>query len=170
MTERASRPDFCTGFRARRCQSGYTMVELIMVIVLIAILSSIAGPRFFSNSAFDERRYLDELASAIRYAQKVAVATGCPVRVTVTANSYLLGQQPESSGHCNTSSSDYSTPVLLPTGQTAAGNAPADTVLSNSATFLFDATGRTSLPGDVAMVIGSHTLTVRSASGLVTTQ
>ncbi len=170
MTERPSRPEHCAGLRARRRQSGYTMVELIMVIVLVGILSSIAGPRFFSSDTFDERRYLDELASAIRYAQKVAVATGCPVQVSVSANAYQLGQQPESGGHRDSASSDYTTPVLLPTGQTATGSAPADTALGNPATFTFDATGRTSLAGDAVMTIGARTLTVMAASGLVTTQ
>ena len=63
--------------RGREC--GYTIVELVLVIVIIGILSSIAGPRFFDNSAFNERAYSDESAASLRYAQKVALASGCHV-------------------------------------------------------------------------------------------
>lgn len=54
--------------------SGFTLVELIVVIVLLGIVASIAGPRFANKAIFDERGFADEVRAAIRYAQKVAVA------------------------------------------------------------------------------------------------
>ena len=80
---------------------GYTIVEVVLVIVILAIIGSVAGPRFFDDAAFDERAYYDELVSALRYAQKIAVASGCPVRATVTATSYALSQQASQAGHCD---------------------------------------------------------------------
>ncbi len=59
-------------------EAGYSLVELVLVIVILATIGVLAGPRFFNNDAFAERGYYDELASALRYAQKVAVASGCP--------------------------------------------------------------------------------------------
>lgn len=158
------------GGRKRSGQAAYTMVELIMVIVLIGILSSVAGPRFFSTSEFDNRRFADELASSIRYAQKVAVATGCAVEIRITATAYRLGQQPAAGGHCNSSSTQFPTPVLLPTGQRTEGSAPSGTSIGAPTSIVFSGSGNTNLPADVSMMIGSTTLVVRGQSGLVTVQ
>ena len=65
-----------------RREAGYSLVELVLVIVILATIGMLAGPRFFNNDAFDERGYYDELASALRYAQKVAVASGCRPRAS----------------------------------------------------------------------------------------
>lgn len=54
--------------------SGFTLVELIVVIVLLGIVASIAGPRFANKAIFDERGFADEVRAAVRHAQKVAVA------------------------------------------------------------------------------------------------
>ncbi|EWC42765.1 pilus assembly FimT family protein [Stutzerimonas stutzeri] len=66
-------------------QRGFTIVELIMVIVIIGILAAVVGPRFFSKSNFDERFYFEEVLSSVRYAQKLAVASGCYIQVQVSA-------------------------------------------------------------------------------------
>ncbi len=66
-------------------QRGFTIVELIMVIVIIGILAAVVGPRFFTKSNFDERFYFEEVLSTVRYAQKLAVASGCYIQVQVDA-------------------------------------------------------------------------------------
>jgi MSHA pilin protein MshC len=71
-------------------QVGFTLVELVLVIVLLAILSAIALPRFFGRSAFDERVFFDDTLNALRYTQKIAVATGCNTRFSISNNSYAL--------------------------------------------------------------------------------
>jgi len=95
----AHSPGLRTGSRGLGSHGGYTIVELVLVMVIIAILGAVAGPRFFNNTAFDERAYLDELASALRYAQKIAVASGCRVHADITAGSYSLTQQAPQAGH-----------------------------------------------------------------------
>ena len=40
--------------------AGFTMVELIMVIVIIGILGAIGASRFFDSSAFASKAYADQ--------------------------------------------------------------------------------------------------------------
>lgn len=76
--------------KATQHQRGFTLVELILVIVLLSILSAVALPRFFDRNDFDERVFFDDTLNAVRYAQKVAVATGCNIRFSISANSYSI--------------------------------------------------------------------------------
>ena len=150
-------------------EQGYTIVELVLVIVILGIIGTVAGPRFFSSSDFDERAYYDELASALRYGQKVAVASGCPVRATIATSSYALTQQSALSGHCNPSDSSYPVAVLLPSGEAVTGNAPSGVSVTPATTFVFDAEGRTSLGTDASLSVSGTTLTIEAGSGLVIT-
>ena len=73
---------------ARSC--GFTLVELILVLVVIGVLAAVVGPRFFDRDVFDRRQQYEQALSALRYAQKRALATGCPVRVQVTEDAASL--------------------------------------------------------------------------------
>lgn len=138
-----------------------------MVIVILAILGSLAGPRFFDTDAFSERGYADEFTAALRYAQKVAVASGCPVRVTVSATSYTLRQQAAAAGHCDTADNSFAVPVTMSSGDTADGIAPANVTTTPPRTLTFDALGRTDLAADETFTIGGHDVSLEAASGLV---
>lgn len=146
---------------------GFTIVELVMVIVILAILGALAGPRFFDNHAFSERGYADEFAAALRYAQKIAVASGCEVRVAVAASSYALSQQVAQAGHCASSDTSFAVPVLMSTGDSADGVAPTGVTASPAQIFVFNALGQTDLASDLAFTIGNHTITIEADSGLV---
>ena len=63
-----------------RSNSGFSMVELIVVILVLGILAAIAMPRFVDLDSFRARAAYDEVAGAVRYAQKLAVASGCEVQ------------------------------------------------------------------------------------------
>ena len=67
-------------------QLGFTIVELIMVIVILGIISAVALPRFFDRKNFDERFYFEEALSTVRYGQKLAVASGCPIAFQIDAS------------------------------------------------------------------------------------
>ena len=152
-----------------RREAGYSLVELVLVIVILATIGMLAGPRFFDNDAFDERAYYDELASALRYAQKIAVASGCRVAVDITVNSYALSQQAPLAGHCDPADAAFPVAVRLSTGDVAGGSAPSSVTTAPSITIIYDALGRTNLAADQVISVGARTLTVEASSGLVVT-
>ncbi|MEM9688563.1 MAG: GspH/FimT family pseudopilin [Pseudomonadota bacterium] len=154
---------------AGRGELGYTIIELLVVIVILGVIGVVAGPRFFSSSDFDGRAYYDELSSALRYGQKIAIASGCPVRATISTTSYSLSQQSALSGHCNPSDSSFPLAVLLPSGEAVTGNAPTGVTTAPATAFVFDAEGRTSLGSDTAFTVGGFSLAVEAGTGLVIT-
>ena len=66
------------------------MVELIVVMVLIGIVSTIAVSRFFERSSFDAAAWTDQVRSMLRHAQKIAVAQNRPVFVLLTPQRVAL--------------------------------------------------------------------------------
>jgi MSHA pilin protein MshC len=74
---------------------GFTLIELVMVLVLVGILSIAIIPRFASKNAFDARGYFDQSISMVRYAQKLAIAQRRDVFVNVTGNSMCLSYATE---------------------------------------------------------------------------
>ena len=69
----------------RHHQRGFTLIELVMVMVLLGVLSVYATPKVFSTKDFHARGFHDETLSLIRYAQKTAVAQRRTVCVNLTA-------------------------------------------------------------------------------------
>lgn len=155
--------------RAGQLARGFTLVELVLVITLVGILAVVAAPRFFGNATFDARGYRDELGAALRYAQKVAMATGCPVRVTVDASGYALGQQSALAGHCDPGDGSFATPVRLSDGEVMTGTPPAGLAVTPNLDFIYRATGGTSLGVDQTVNVGDRMLSVNASSGLVST-
>lgn len=115
------------------------MVEMIMVIVIVGILAAVSGPLFFNVQVFQERGFFDETVSAVRYAQKYAVASGCTVRVVIVANGFTLYR----GAACSTG--PFTTPLADPSGsaETFSRTAP-DGVALTAADFNFFANGSAS--------------------------
>lgn len=79
MPSRSSGPVLHRASAPRR--SGFTMVELIVVLILFGILSAIGAARFFNRSGYDASGFAEQLRTMVRYAQKLAVAQNRPVYV-----------------------------------------------------------------------------------------
>ena len=78
--------------RGKFTHSGFTLIELIVIILVIAVVSAFAASRFVNRTAFDEIGFFEESLSGVRYAQKVAMASGCDIRVTFNASGLQLRQ------------------------------------------------------------------------------
>ena len=74
----------------RRQRRGFTMVELIVVMVLMGLLGAIGIARFFDRSSFDADAFTEQTRAMLRYAQKVAVARNGEVSVRLNGSSVAL--------------------------------------------------------------------------------
>ena len=62
----------------RREEKGYTLVELLIVIGILALVAAIAMPDYSSTSDEQLRLVTEEFASAIRFARSESIRTGEP--------------------------------------------------------------------------------------------
>ncbi len=76
-------------FRAR-FNNGFTLVELIAILLMVGILAAVAMPRFFDRNTFDTRAFGDEAQATVRYAQKVAIAQNRAVFVNFNGGRLAL--------------------------------------------------------------------------------
>lgn len=156
------------GRRILTSGEGFTIVELVLAMVILASLAAVSAPRFFRAGAFSERFFNDEAHTALRYAHKLAVATGCDVQVLIAANSYTLAQR----GGCTGPIFDQ--PVAHPGTGAASyqGQAPSGIGLSSDISpFVFDALGRATTPAgvvtDVSVSVGGRALSIVGETGFV---
>lgn len=147
---------------AKARQRGFTLTELVLIIIILGVLSITALPMWFNRTDFEQRGYFDELIQATRYAQKLALASNCDVRININGNSFSL-QQPTS--YCNTANWQE---VSLP-GKQPPYNAPGNvTVSAGTGTLTFLASGLATADRTIT-VTGTSALsfTVHAATGYV---
>ena len=150
-------------------QRGFTMVELIMVIVILGILAAVVGPRFFDRQQFDQRMFYEESLSAVRYAQKLALASGCLTQVSLSPAGYALSYAAACGGLVDGS------PVANPVGGgDYAQAAPAGVAIDPRLDIVFNSLGCLSASaacpdGAAAQTagIGGFTFRVHAATGFI---
>lgn len=147
----------------RGSSGGFTLVELVATLVIIALIAVVSGPLFSNVNVFKQSGFYEETLSSLRYAQKHAVATGCPVRVQTTTTGFTL-YRPASAAACTTG--PYSTPLTDPSGNAAtfARTAPSGVSLA-AADFTFSASGAAS--ADQNFNVGGVPIRVFAITGYV---
>lgn len=138
--------------------AGFTLIELIAVMIIIGILAITVLPRFADQSVFASRGYHDETLSLLRYAQKTAIAQRRTVCISLNATGVTMTIDTDSpaDGICNTS------PTLPNTPRGGSGLA------GSVAAFQFTPLGSTDQTSNVAItIVGSTGITVEAATGYV---
>jgi MSHA pilin protein MshC len=149
---------------------GFTLVELIATLIIIALIAAVGGPRFFSINTFRESGFYDETISSVRYAQKYAVASGCNVEVRIAANGFTL-YRPNTAGNC-TAAPPYTIALADPSGNATSftRTAPSGVTLT-PATFTFSALGVASVsPDPLSISVGGRQFLVHGETGFVQRQ
>ena len=75
------------GRPAHGLQAGFTLVELVVVLVAAGILAAVLLPRLTPRAAYAERVFTAELVSIARHAQQQAMMRGAGVTVTLVLDS-----------------------------------------------------------------------------------
>lgn len=68
---------------------GFTLIELIMVMVVVAVLAAVASMRM-PGDGINVSAQAEQLASDIRYTQSLAMSRGQRFRINFTAGSYQI--------------------------------------------------------------------------------
>lgn len=138
-----------------------------MVIVVLGILSATALPRFFDVSTYQQRGFFDDTLNAIRYAQKLAVATSCNVQVTIAGNQFTLNRPSASDRSlCNsTNAKDFTLAVTRPGSGEAGYQGSQAGVSVTDATLYFTAGG--AVTSGATITVGSRQISVVQNTGFV---
>lgn len=141
---------------------GFTLVELIVVIVVIGIVATYATMRNGSAATFTLPSQADSLARDLRHVQALATTWNRSLRVSTTAGangSWSVSCVNAGASPCNAS------PVVDPaTGAAFSASVQKGLVLAGPTTFDVDSQGRPAASGTWTVSIEGSTKTVAVAS------
>ena len=144
---------------------GFTLVELVVVLLLVGVLSAISLPRLIDRGTLSAPVVADQVAQALRYARDHAVASGCPVQATVASTQVSLRRPDALAATCaanfneTVTSGDGSGPYVLTLGD---GH-----TITDPGTLVFQPDGSLSGLDYTTTVATDFTVTVHAATGYV---
>lgn len=150
-----------------RSHCGFTLLELILVMLLVGALGAIAMPAFVDQSAFGGQTFRQDVLAALRHAQRTAIASGCEVRYRNQGNAYALHYR---SGGSDTAcgSGGFDEAVLGADGRPYVATAPQGVALPDFERY-FDAQGRphtnTGAAAGGSFTLAGRAVTVEADSG-----
>lgn len=152
----------------RPSQAGFTLVELVIVIVILGALAVVVLPRL-GESSFRSAAFAEQVATAFRYGQRLAVATGCEIQVEVSSatSSYAVRRRSDGTDTSCGTAGGFSLDVPNPGGSGAfSGTATAGVTVTQGLVITFNAQGLPSPNGGTA-IVGGRSIVVEADTGHV---
>ena len=134
---------------------GFTLTELVLILVLIGIMAAFAAPRL-NIQGFERQSFARELTLALRHAQRVAIASGCAVEVTIQPGGFSVIWA--GGNGCPTGD--------LPHPSRGGAFTGSGSISGGTGTISFDGLGRT-ISGAAIAVTDGPTIIVEAGSGYV---
>ena len=138
-------------------QKGFTLIEVVAVLVIVAILTAVAISRGIATDEVNAQTEVDTLKSHLRYAQYLAMNDIDPIQwgISLGGSSYTLVRD-----NAGTVTSPYNLP-----GESSATH-DFSPVSATAVTVLFDEWGS---PGaaDINIAIGGQTIIVTAETGYI---
>ena len=164
--------DFRPHLQNARSQRGFTLIELVMVLVLAGILAVVALPRLgTTTTSYQAAAFAEQVRAALQYGQKMAVSHRRLVCAAVTSTSVTLTVA------ANFGDSSCSAATL--TGAAGANGAIASSpaagiLISPAVTMYFQPSGAVttdaagSVTANLSLTVGGNTvIAVQGATGYV---
>lgn len=127
---------------------GFTLFELVIVLLIVAAVATYIGIRLPSTTLFRQSSISEQLRRDIRYTQTLAMSLDSTYSIVFTSNSYTITPAPPRGAYT----------VTMPTGVTL-----------SAGSITFSATGAPAAAGSVTITGGGSTttLTVAAETGFV---
>lgn len=145
---------------------GFTLLELVIVIILIGVIAAIALPRISDNS-IKNYTFVQQTTNALNYSQRLAVSTRCEIRVVVdsTTDTYQVYRRSGGS-HQSCGNGEFTEKIRNPLGGFLEGKADKGVDVQQGAIVTYDMEGKP-IEINTTIIIGGINLVVQKGTGYV---
>lgn len=144
---------------SRSASRGFTLIEMVIVMLVITIMSAYAFAKNGSPSVYSIKSQADTLAADIRHIQSLSMNWGRSLRITRSSTGYTVSCVTSGTSPCN--SSTVTNPT---TGSSYAVTLANSMTISGPSTLDIDNFGQPSTAASYTINAGTTTFTVAVAA------